>query len=223
MDTALRISSEIDLLFNLPKSHLAPTRKLTWIGFHWNSLTQTVSLSEEKWRCWKRVFQSIPVISMSQRQWESLLGSLNYAAEMIKLGQLRLQRLIFKGRSLFSMIDRDQLVLFPRHLTHLRIFWFREAIKSMSHWQDAGLGQNLPARRLRPMTESERKLWSNITLAGRRQCLFLRVSHIWGTHHKGLKCLFRLWLQDNHLESVMPWVLPNNNDRCFRLGLGFSN
>lgn len=55
---------------------------------------------------------------MSQRQWESLLGSLNYAAEIIKLGQLRLQRLIFKGRSLFSMIDRDQLVLFPRHLTH---------------------------------------------------------------------------------------------------------
>lgn len=51
---------------------------------------------------------------MSRRQSESLLGPQNYAAELIKLGRLRL-RIIFEGRSFF-MQDRDHLVRFSRHL-----------------------------------------------------------------------------------------------------------
>lgn len=98
---------------DLPKSHLIFTRQLSWIGLHWNSISQTVSLSEEN-RCWK-VFLSIHAKSRSRRQSESLLGPLNYAAELMKLGRLRLRRIIFEGRS-FLMEDRDHLVWFPHHL-----------------------------------------------------------------------------------------------------------
>ena len=41
-----------------------------------------------------KLFRASVSLTMSRRQWESLLGSLNFAAEATPLGRLRLRRLV---------------------------------------------------------------------------------------------------------------------------------
>ncbi|MEL7520178.1 MAG: reverse transcriptase domain-containing protein, partial [Cyanobacteria bacterium J06553_1] len=122
----LEIGRGMGLLFNLEKSHLLPSRCIQWLGMSWDSVSCRLSLSEDnRARCRRKLFRNAHAISISLRQWESLLGSLNHAAQVVPLGRLRARRLILSGLRRFQSTDRDSLVPFPGHLRR-RLWWWLE-------------------------------------------------------------------------------------------------
>lgn len=122
MEIILRVN--LVILFSLQRSQLTPTRNLSCLSLEWNLTYQTVTLSKENQKkCWGKVFTFIQTKRMSWRQWESQIGSLNYAVDIVSLDDLHLRRLILEGISLFSTRDRDQIVLFPWCLRYLHWWW----------------------------------------------------------------------------------------------------
>ena len=136
IDITLSVGKEMGLAFNIPKSHLCPTQSLTWIGLVWDTVSQTVALSvRNRARCWSKVFLAIHSRTLSRRRWESLIGSLNFAAVVVPLGRLRLRRLILEGRRVFNSVDRDRLVRFPQRLRNLLRWWLRASrLDSVTPW-----------------------------------------------------------------------------------------
>ncbi|KAK3886697.1 hypothetical protein Pcinc_009163 [Petrolisthes cinctipes] len=75
------VLEEMGFLLNIPKSSLTPTRKLCWLGIEWDSLSATLSLAPDNARrTLRHVRRAHFSRTFSRRQWESLLGSLNFAA-----------------------------------------------------------------------------------------------------------------------------------------------
>ena len=88
--------------FNIPKSHLVPSTSLVYLGLVWDTVKGTVSLSpDNQARCRRKVFRAAHSVSLSGRQWESLVGSLNHAAGVVPLGRLHLRELLLVGRGVF--------------------------------------------------------------------------------------------------------------------------
>ena len=136
IDITLSVGKEMGLAFNIPKSHLCPSQSLTWLGLVWDTVSQTVALSvRNRARCWSKVFLAIHSRTLSRRRWESLIGSLNFAAVVVPLGRLRLRRLILEGRRVFNSVDRDRLVRFPQRLRNLLRWWLRASrLDSVTPW-----------------------------------------------------------------------------------------
>ncbi|MEL7522376.1 MAG: reverse transcriptase domain-containing protein, partial [Cyanobacteria bacterium J06553_1] len=124
VETTLQIGRRMGLLFNLDKSHLLPTKRIQWLGMIWDSVSSTLSLSEDnRMRCRKKLFRAIHTYTLSRRQWESLMGSLIHAAPVVPLGRLRTRRLLRTGLQHFRSLDRDTPVPFPRRLKNLLMWW----------------------------------------------------------------------------------------------------
>ena len=136
LQTTLRLGAAMGLSFNLPKSHLHPSQRLQWLGLVWDTPSSTVSLSPtNRLRCWKKVFRALLSVTYTRRQWESLLGSLNHAAEVVPFGRIRVRRLVLEGRRPFSSPDRDLLVPFPQVLrSRLRWWVSRRRLFASSPW-----------------------------------------------------------------------------------------
>ena len=134
----LEVGRSMGLLFNLKKSHLTPTTLLDWLGLTWNTVTETVSLSEQNQvRCLKKLRMAICSKDYSRRQWESLVGSLNHAAEVVPYGRLRLRRLLVEGRNVFNSHDRDRTIPFPPSLQRRLKWWTSAKLSSSSKWTPA--------------------------------------------------------------------------------------
>ena len=122
--TTLRVGQEMGLLFNLAKSHLTPTTSLQWLGMTWDTTASTVALSRDnQHRCARALFRSLHSKSLSRRQWERLMGSLNHAASIVPLGRLRTRRLLLEGAKFLSLTDRDTPVPFPKAVKPLLRWW----------------------------------------------------------------------------------------------------
>ena len=136
VEETLSVGAEMGLLFNLPKSHLSPSTSRQWLGLVWDSLTETVSLSEvNRLKCRSKLFRAIHSRSFTRRQWGSLMGSLNHAASVVPLGRLRLRRLVMMGNRIFTDSDWDLLIPFPLRLRLLLQWWLSEdRLASKSAW-----------------------------------------------------------------------------------------
>ena len=132
----LRVGRSMGLLFNLKKSHLEPTKNLEWLGFLWDTEKSTLSLSEDNCRrTWRKLFKAVNCKRMTRRQWESLVGSLNHAVQVIPFARIKLKRLIMEGHKTFKTMNRDLPIKFPRVLRSLLRWWAKDTrLKSVSQW-----------------------------------------------------------------------------------------
>ena len=120
----LQVGTDMGLAFNRTKSQLVPTQTIQWLGMSWDSLTSTVALSEDnRLRCLKRVFRALHSITITRREWESLMGSLNHAGLIVPLGRLRTRRLLHEGAKSFADMPRDTPIHFPQRLKSLLRWW----------------------------------------------------------------------------------------------------
>ncbi|KAK3880633.1 hypothetical protein Pcinc_014878 [Petrolisthes cinctipes] len=102
------VLEEMGFLLNIPKSSLTPTRKLCWLGIEWDSLSATLSLAPDNARrTLRHVRRAHFSRTFSRRQWESLLGSLNFAAPAMPLGRLKHRRLMREVNLHLSPAHRD--------------------------------------------------------------------------------------------------------------------
>ena len=136
VDRTLEVGRGMGLLFNIEKSHLQPTQRLQWLGMCWDSVSSDLSLSlENRTRCRKKLFRAVHATSFTLRQWESLLGSLNYAAQVVPLGRLRTRRLIRTGLQIFRHMNRDVVVPLPKRARRLLMWWLLEdRLSSRAPW-----------------------------------------------------------------------------------------
>lgn len=94
----------LGLQFNFPKSTLIRTQDVEWIGMCWHTAGATFMLSlTNVMKTSRKLFWTVVACIMSHHQWESLLGTLNYA-EVVPLGRLR--HLFYQGgEHYFSHLD----------------------------------------------------------------------------------------------------------------------
>ena len=124
VSTTLRVGTEMGLQFNLEKSQLTPTRSIQWLGMVWDSTSGTVSLSKDnQQRCRQKLFRTAHCTSISKRQWESLMGSLNHAAAIVPLGRLHTRRLLLESSLTFRSVGRDTPIPIPQKLQALLSWW----------------------------------------------------------------------------------------------------
>ncbi|KAK3886844.1 hypothetical protein Pcinc_009030 [Petrolisthes cinctipes] len=108
VQVARGVLEEMGFLLNIPKSSLTPTRKLYWLGIEWDSLSATLSLAPDNARrTLRHVRRAHFSRTFSRRQWESLLGSLNFAAPAMPLGRLKHRRLTREVNLHLSPAHRD--------------------------------------------------------------------------------------------------------------------
>ncbi|MPC59088.1 hypothetical protein E2C01_053103 [Portunus trituberculatus] len=92
---------------NVPKSTLTPTQTLVWLGMEWDTARARLRLSPENAsKIHRRLFRASVSRTMTRRQWEAILGSLNFAAEVCPLGRIRHRRLVREINSAIPIYPR---------------------------------------------------------------------------------------------------------------------
>ena len=182
----LQLGSEMGLAFNLEKSSLHPTQTLQWLGMSWDTTHSTLALSRDnQLRCKKQVFRALHSSTLTRRQWESLMGSLNHASLIIPLGRLRARRLIFEGSGTFRDLPRDSPVPFPRRLKNLLQWWSKPGrLSHTAAW-------TAPAPFLTLTTDASDRGWGYQSSRGHQgQGTWLTSE---ATHHINSKELATVW------------------------------
>ena len=123
----LQVTESMGFLVNWEKSVLSPTRRIRWLGMISDSCDATVGISRENvTKIRRRVLRAYVSLTMTRRQWESLIGSLSFAAEVTPLGRLRLRRLIRVVNTAVPISRRDEALPVPRPAYPLLRFWLDE-------------------------------------------------------------------------------------------------
>ena len=78
-----------------------PSKRTEWQGLIWDTKDRTLELSQDNIRECRKVFLALLCQKVHRKQWESLIGSMNWAKAVVPLGPLRLNYLIYKGNRLF--------------------------------------------------------------------------------------------------------------------------
>ncbi|MPC62796.1 hypothetical protein E2C01_056887 [Portunus trituberculatus] len=118
---------------NVPKSTLTPTQTLIWLGMEWDTARAWVRLSPENAsKIHRQLFRASMSRTMTRRQWEAILGSLNFAAEVCPLGRIRHRRLVREVNSAIPIYPRDSLQQVPGHLTKLLQPWLAD--RCLQQW-----------------------------------------------------------------------------------------
>lgn len=83
MERAIAVTERMCFRINKEKSILTPVQRLSWLGMLWDSRSASVRISEQNAnKILYRLFRASLSHSLTRRQWESLLGSVNFAAEV---------------------------------------------------------------------------------------------------------------------------------------------
>lgn len=93
-------------LVNQPKSQLTATQTLDWLAISWNSVN---TLADSHNRILSKVFRIRCSQNFTRRIWGSLLGSLNFAADMVPFSRICHRHLSWKGNIAVPITDRDKL------------------------------------------------------------------------------------------------------------------
>ncbi|MPC72877.1 hypothetical protein E2C01_067190 [Portunus trituberculatus] len=135
--TAVSTAQEMDVRVNFAKSDLRPTQRLRWLGMKWDTSRAMVRLSPENAdKIRRRVFRASASRLMTRRQWESLLGVLNFADEVCPLGRIRHRRLALEVNLVIPVRPQDLLHPVPRHLAAaLRPWLDSSALRQWVPWQ----------------------------------------------------------------------------------------
>ena len=164
-------------LLNHSKSHLTPSSDLTWLGVRWLPREGRWGMPQDKVETIISLISSIlSSRQASRKQWESLLGKLNFIAQVLRGMQPFLQPL-FAPTCLARLVNRDEVVnLPPQLLSHLHpwldenrlretpLYYTRQNVLDL--WTDAsttgwgGHTHSLQASDL--WSESERLLHINV-------------------------------------------------------------
>ena len=136
IEKTLQIGKEMGLLFNMGKSILEPCKMMDWLGLYWNTVQATVALSRDNQeKCLSKSLQIMNSTQLTLRQWESLIGSLNHAADVVPLGRLYVRKLILLGKKVFSTNHRDRLEHLPRRIKNALKWWAdEERLASATPW-----------------------------------------------------------------------------------------
>ena len=100
--TTIEVCSSLGFVFNIPKSLLNPTQQIQWLGMLWDAETATLRLSHDnRTRVQAKLRRAVVARTFTHKLWASLLGSLNYAAQVVPLGRLWCRRVWWEETYLF--------------------------------------------------------------------------------------------------------------------------
>ncbi|KAK4322186.1 hypothetical protein Pmani_006985 [Petrolisthes manimaculis] len=124
VSTTTQLLQEMGWLVNWGKSKLIPTQSITWLGIQWSTRDSSLSLAPENARNTLKILRRCAFSStLSRRQCENLLGSLNFAAPALPLGRLKHRRLSREVNSHFPQHPRDHQTPVPASLSRLLKPW----------------------------------------------------------------------------------------------------
>ena len=130
-ETTLATCNRLDFRFNVPKCTLLPSRTIQWLGMTWDSPSATLRLSPtNRDKVLLKLRRTILSTNSSHKLWASLLGSLNFAAQVVPLGRLWCRRLWWEGNRLFPRSSPHQLRPLPPHIRHLLHRWLTPGLLS---------------------------------------------------------------------------------------------
>ena len=116
----LQILQELGFLINFKKSSLVPTQKITWLGVFWDSAQESVSLPQGKQiDLAKQARKLRGKTLLPLKRWQSFLGSIAFASQVLPLGRLEARKLALTVK----LADRVWI-------------GFREAQQAIRTWSD---------------------------------------------------------------------------------------
>ena len=122
--TTMDVCTHLGFAFNLPKCELPPSQGILWLGMEWDAQSSTLRLSDaNRVKVVGKLRRTVASFNCSHRLWARLLGSLNFAAQVVPLGRLWCQRLWWGGNRAFSRRHPHLLLPVPPHLHQLLQQW----------------------------------------------------------------------------------------------------
>lgn len=170
----LDLFEKLGLTINVGKSNLAPSRSLEYLGVLFQLETCTLSLPVSKVLSIRRMCRRfLSAARMSRRDLERVVGTLNFAAQFVPLGVLRLRPLVAWLNAHTSTGSRDLPVPLDPH--------FRAALRV---WLDvdflgASVPMSLPCPALQLMTDASLQGWGGVLLPQ-------SVSGVWPPSFQGM-------------------------------------
>ena len=129
VSVARGVLADMGFIVNLSKSTITPSQKLSWLGIEWDTTQASLTLAPDNalrtLRTLRRAYFSN---TFSRRQWESVLGCLNFAAPALPLGRLRHRRLTREVNRLIPVASRDVPRPVPTILHELLRKWLRPGL-----------------------------------------------------------------------------------------------
>ena len=124
---AVKVLGEMGFVINEPKSSSTPSQQLKWLGIMWDTSTASLSLAPDNaLKTRRQVCRAYFSATFSRRQWESLLGTLNFAAPALPLGRLKHRRLTREVNLAVPILPRDRQRDIPSNLHKLLRPWLRK-------------------------------------------------------------------------------------------------
>jgi hypothetical protein len=144
-------------LINQKKSRLIPSQSFTFLGIDWSLLDHSWGVTQEKKLLVSTQIKKFRIQKRtSKRDWEQLLGLLNFIAPLIPGGQLHRHDLLLEVNAWFRGMDRDQQSSVPYSIRRL-----------LSWWKPSILGSRqallAPTTSHQIMTDASKKGWGAVS------------------------------------------------------------
>ena len=132
-EKTIALCNALGFKFNIPKSILKPAQTIDWLGMTWDARAASLGLSPaNRARVTKKLRRMLLATTCTHRLWASLMGSLNFAAQVVPLGRLWCRRLWWEGNRAFSRSRPHQLRPLPFHLRTRLHQWVQPGLLSAS-------------------------------------------------------------------------------------------
>ena len=113
-------------IINLKKSHMVPTQSIEWLGHVWESVPGLLALTPAfRDKAVRKLGSFLEQESISKRELESVLGTLNFASAVDPVGKVHNKRASSVLRRRFQTLDRD-----------VKIPVFPELKRALHYWRD---------------------------------------------------------------------------------------
>ena len=111
-------------IINIKKSHLIPTQSIEWLGHVWESAQGILALTPAfREKALRKLKEFLGKGTISKRELESVLGTLNFASAVDPVGKVHNKRASAVLRKRFQVLDRDvQVPSFPE-LRRALAYW----------------------------------------------------------------------------------------------------
>ena len=156
-DLVLKTCHQLNILVNLQKSHLEPTRKATYLGMVLDSTISKVFPTQKRQDTLLSIIREfLSSVDQPAALWRSLLGHLSSLTQIVPGGRLRMRALQFALRRQWDYLDDS-----------IRIPWDQSCRMDLDWWADpTHLGQGMPIQTFPP----DLLLWTDASDEG------------WGAH-----------------------------------------
>ena len=192
----------LGLTVNAGKSRLTPSQSLVYLGVQFHLDSCTLALPVSKVLSIRRLCRlCLSRSHMSRRDLESLAGTLNFAAQFLPLGVLRLRPLVAWLNSRTSPVSRDVPVPLDRG--------FRVALKVWLEvdFLGASVPMSLPRPALQLMTDASLHGWGGVLLPQ-------SVSGVWPPSFRDMSIN---WLELMAIKLSLEHFAPLLQGRCVLL------